>query len=177
SAEQLPVLTPRLLEKLKRLTLVSLASALKVLHYDDLMRELDCTHEQQLEDLVIDAIYNELLVAKLDQQRRLVEVEYVVGRDVRREDLQAICEKLDKWSGVCKEELDKLAVRVEEVEKRAVTKRSDERRFASAQQELRLMYAASSSATAVPDNLARYDSQYASSEYQREERRTGAGTS
>ncbi|KAJ2832840.1 hypothetical protein FBU31_002008, partial [Coemansia sp. 'formosensis'] len=98
ASAQLPQLTERQLEKLKHLSLVSLASVTKVLPYDDLIRELDCGQEQQMEDLVIDTIYKGLLSAKLDQQRRLVEVEFVVGRDVRHGDLQAIYESLSQWA-------------------------------------------------------------------------------
>ncbi|KAJ2099761.1 COP9 signalosome complex subunit 7a [Coemansia sp. S142-1] len=169
---QLPELTERQLEKLKHLSLVSLASVSKVLPYDDLIRELDCAHEQQMEDLVIDTIYKGLLSAKLDQQRRLVEVEFVVGRDVRRGDLQAIYESLDKWSAVCEKELDTLTVGVNDAEQKLVSKRAKEREFTFALQDLHMAHA---SAGGEPESLARYDSQYASSEYQNEERRTGAG--
>ncbi|KAJ2371574.1 COP9 signalosome complex subunit 7b, partial [Coemansia sp. RSA 2611] len=174
-AAQLPELSERQLEKLKHLSLVSLASASKVLPYDDLIRELDCAHEQQMEDLVIDTIYKGLLSAKLDQQRRLIEVEFVVGRDVRREDLQAIYESLDQWSVLCEKELDTLTDGVNTAERESVSKRTREREFTFALQDLRMAYAAHASMGDDADSLARYDSQYTSSEYQREERRAGAG--
>ncbi|KAJ2056729.1 COP9 signalosome complex subunit 7a [Coemansia sp. S146] len=172
ASAQLPELTERQLEKLKHLSLVSLASVLKVLSYDDLIRELDCAHEQQMEDLVIDTIYKGLLSAKLDQQRRLVEVEFVVGRDVRRGDLQAIYDSLDKWSAVCEKELNTLTVGVNTAEQELVSKRAKEREFTFALQDLHMVHALSGG---EPESLARYDSQYTSSEYQNEERRTGAG--
>ncbi|KAJ2751986.1 COP9 signalosome complex subunit 7b [Coemansia pectinata] len=171
ASTQLPELTERQLEKLKHLSLVSLASVSKVLPYDDLIRELDCAHEQQMEDLVIDTIYKGLLSAKLDQQRRLVEVEFVVGRDVRRGDLQAIYDSLDKWSAVCEKELNTLTVGVNTAEQELVSKRAKEREFTFALQDLHMEHASSGG---EPESLARYDSQYTSSEYQNEERRTGA---
>ncbi|KAJ2486514.1 COP9 signalosome complex subunit 7a [Coemansia sp. RSA 2050] len=173
AAAQLPELSERQLEKLKHLSLVSLASASKVLPYNDLIRELDCAHEQQMEDLVIDTIYKGLLSAKLDQQRRLVEVEFVVGRDVRRGDLQAIYESLDQWSALCEKELNTLTDGVNTAESESVSKRTREREFTFALQDLRMAYAAQASAGDEPDGLVRYDSQYTSSEYQREERRAG----
>ncbi|KAJ2741615.1 COP9 signalosome complex subunit 7b [Coemansia sp. BCRC 34301] len=169
---EFPELTDRQLEKLKHLSLVSLASTTKVLPYDDLIRELDCAHEQQMEDIVIDTIYKGLLTAKLDQQRRLVEVEFVVGRDVRQGDLQAIYDSLSLWSTVCEKELSTLADDVTAAERESISKRVKEREFTFALQDLRMAYAAHASAGGEPDSLARYDSQYASSEYQREERRT-----
>ncbi|KAJ2317320.1 hypothetical protein GGI00_006806, partial [Coemansia sp. RSA 2681] len=168
----LPVLTERQLEKLKHLSLVSLASTTKVLPYDDLIRELDCAHEQQMEDLVIDTIYKGLLTAKLDQQRRLIEVEFVVGRDVRQGDLQGIYDSLDQWSTVCEKELNTLADGVNTAERESVSKRVKEREFTFALQDMRMTYAAHPPMGGEPDNLARYDSQYTSSEYQREEQRT-----
>ncbi|KAJ2890917.1 hypothetical protein GGI21_000709 [Coemansia aciculifera] len=169
ASAQLPELTERQLEKLKHLSLVSLASTTKVLPYDDLIRELDCAHEQQMEDLVIDTIYKGLLTAKLDQKRRLVEVEFVVGRDVRRGGLQDIYNALDQWSAVCEKELNRLGDGVNAAERESIAKRVKEREFTLDLQKLRMTYA---SVAGEPDSLARYDSQYASSEYQREERRT-----
>ncbi|KAJ1655404.1 hypothetical protein GGF38_004763, partial [Coemansia sp. RSA 25] len=109
----------------------------------------------------------------LDQQRRLIEVEFVVGRDVRQGDLQGIYDSLDQWSIVCEKELNTLADGVNTAERESVSKRVKEREFTFALQDMRMTYAAHPPMGGEPDNLARYDSQYTSSEYQREEQRTG----
>eukprot|EP01065_Artemidia_motanka_P009496 TRINITY_DN14863_c0_g1_i1.p1 TRINITY_DN14863_c0_g1~~TRINITY_DN14863_c0_g1_i1.p1 ORF type:complete len:264 (+),score=81.59 TRINITY_DN14863_c0_g1_i1:62-853(+) len=94
---QLPELNPLQLHKLKQLTLVALAAESRVLGYDDLLAALSIADVRELEDVVIDAITNDLLNAKLDQGKRQVEVLDVIGRDVRREDIGKMVEKLSLW--------------------------------------------------------------------------------
>ncbi|KAJ2501968.1 COP9 signalosome complex subunit 7b [Coemansia sp. RSA 1972] len=169
AAAQFPQLSPQQLNKLKHLTLVTLASNEKVLHYDMLIAELDCSSEQEMEDLVIEAIYKNILMAKLDQKRRLVEVDFTVGRDVRKQDLPDIFAKLEAWSNTCDEALEKLSADIETVNAEAAAKLDDSRNFTNTLQELR-----SNHVMAATEGLPRSDSQYESSEYQREAQRVGA---
>ncbi|KAJ1892091.1 COP9 signalosome complex subunit 7b [Kickxella alabastrina] len=168
---QLPELSEQQIEKLKHLTLVSLASDFKILEYDLLLKELDCQSEQQMEDLVIEATYRKLLSGKLDQQRRLIEVDYVVGRDVRREDLQKISNSLNYWSLVCEDVLADISKNIELANSSVLTKRKEEREFASALQEVRASQFALSKARRSGGESV-FEPQYASSEYQREDIRT-----
>lgn len=48
------------------ITITDMASKTKDLGYDTLMRTLDIKDLRELEDLIIDCIYNELLKGKLD---------------------------------------------------------------------------------------------------------------
>jgi len=48
------------------ITIADMASRDKDLGYDNLMRTLDINDLRELEDLIIDCIYNELLKGKLD---------------------------------------------------------------------------------------------------------------
>ncbi|KAJ2795429.1 COP9 signalosome complex subunit 7b, partial [Coemansia guatemalensis] len=169
-AAQVSELNERLLRKLKHLTLVSLASQNKILKYDDLMKNLDCSAEQDVEELVIETTYNNLVKAKLDQKRRLVEVDYVVGRDVRREDLQSIYSQLEQWSQTCKDALDDLTSEIDAANASAVAQKNDSVEFERTLQSLRAAQATESAAPAT-DGLPRTDSQYASAEYQAEENR------
>lgn len=97
-----PTLSTNHLNKLRHLTLVSLASRSRVLQYSSLIRDLDL-HDtnsissggpsshisakdiRALEDIIIDAIYAGILSARLDQRKQRVEVESVMGRDVKGE--------------------------------------------------------------------------------------------
>ncbi|KAJ2657544.1 COP9 signalosome complex subunit 7b [Coemansia sp. RSA 1199] len=171
-AAQLPQLSPQQLSKLKHLTLVTLASNEKVLQYDRLIAELDCSSEQEMEDLVIEAIYKNILMAKLDQKRRLVEIDFTVGRDVRKQDLPDIYAKLEAWSNTCEEALEKISADIETVNAEAAAKRDDSRNFTNTLQELR-----SNHVMAATEGLPRSDSQYESSEYQREAQRVGTDAS
>ncbi|ORX72329.1 hypothetical protein DL89DRAFT_321382 [Linderina pennispora] len=166
-SQQLPEINGHQLEKLKYLTLVTLASHAKVLQYNDLMSELECTDEQQMEDLVIESIYNGLLSAKLDQQRRLVEVDFVVGRDASRADLREMLSVLNSWSAVCDTALSDLNSRISNVSSEAVAKQMAEKDFTERLQEVRVKYAP----VAGDGDEPLHSSQYTSTEYQREEQR------
>lgn len=50
-------LTPVMDNKLKHLTILTLATQRKTLPYDDLMVELDLKNVRHLEDIIIEAIY------------------------------------------------------------------------------------------------------------------------
>lgn len=48
-----------------------------------LLPALDLTSARELEDLIIEALYSDLLKARINQKRQLLEVDSVVGRDVK----------------------------------------------------------------------------------------------
>jgi len=62
--ETLPPLTPQQVKKLKQLTIVSLCSETKVIPYSLLQKELDISELRELEDLIIDAIYQGIIQGK-----------------------------------------------------------------------------------------------------------------
>ncbi|KAJ1719898.1 COP9 signalosome complex subunit 7b [Coemansia erecta] len=172
---QLPKLNEKQTEKLKHLTLVSLASDAKVIPYNVLMKELEFSTEQQVEDMVIATIYKNLLSAKLDQQRQLIEIEYVIGRDVRRSDLQKIRNMLSEWSTVCEQALADISSNIEISNSQAASRKTEERSFTMALQELRTSHAVAFASGKGADRASRNDSQFSSSEYRNEEMRTGGG--
>ena len=69
-----PALNAAQITKLKLLSIVSAAMERRILPYADLIAALDAPSVRALEDLVIDAVYQGLLEATLDQQRGVVEV-------------------------------------------------------------------------------------------------------
>ncbi|TRM62798.1 hypothetical protein BD626DRAFT_496523 [Schizophyllum amplum] len=93
-----PALGAAQVTKLKLLSVVSAAMEHRILPYADLITALDAPSVRALEDLVIDAVYQGLLEATLDQQRGVVEVAYTVGRDVRPEALPELLAGLQAWS-------------------------------------------------------------------------------
>ncbi|EAU93360.2 hypothetical protein CC1G_04339 [Coprinopsis cinerea okayama7 len=98
--DSLPPLNPAQITKLKHLSIVSLASERRILPYADLLKALDVTTVRELEDLIIDAIYLDILQGKLDQKHEQLEVEYTMGRDVNVEEggLEAILNALQTWA-------------------------------------------------------------------------------
>ncbi|GAA5940622.1 PCI domain-containing protein [Sporobolomyces koalae] len=83
--DQYPSLSPEQEIKLKQLTILSLASENRILPYETLLSTLDIDTVPRLEDLLIESIYSNILVAKLDQKALRLEILSSLGRDVQRE--------------------------------------------------------------------------------------------
>jgi len=90
-------LKPAMLKKLQMITIAQMASENKQLRYASLKSALDISDLRQLEDLIIDCMYNELLKGKLDQKGQQVWVEYTFGRDSKQEDIGKMVAKLEDW--------------------------------------------------------------------------------
>ena len=66
--------------------------------YDAMMAATGITGVREIEDLVIDCIYEGVLTnAKMDQQKRLIEVDVVVGRDVHASQVAQMAAVLAAW--------------------------------------------------------------------------------
>ena len=65
--------------------------------YSDLLQALDVSNVRELEDLIIDAIYLDLLHGKLDQKEEQLEVTYTMGRDLEPGKLEQILAALEDW--------------------------------------------------------------------------------
>ncbi|KAI9980122.1 hypothetical protein PInf_026789 [Phytophthora infestans] len=95
--DELPELTPQQVNKLRKLTVVSLALRFKNIPYDTLMQDLDVSTVREVEDILIDTIYSGLIQGKLDQKLRCFVVKYAVGRDTRHEYIDDMIQKLTTW--------------------------------------------------------------------------------
>lgn len=65
--------------------------------YAVLLEQLQLKNVRQLEDLVIEAVYADVLRGSLDQRNQRLEVDYSIGRDIRREELSTITRTLQEW--------------------------------------------------------------------------------
>jgi len=54
---------------------------------------------RELEDLIIEAIYQKIILGKLDQKTRALEVEFAIGRDIRPGQIDEMILVLQNWSG------------------------------------------------------------------------------
>eukprot|EP01115_Flamella_aegyptia_P011888 TRINITY_DN57227_c0_g1_i1.p1 TRINITY_DN57227_c0_g1~~TRINITY_DN57227_c0_g1_i1.p1 ORF type:complete len:180 (-),score=32.38 TRINITY_DN57227_c0_g1_i1:325-864(-) len=97
NASQLPTLTPGQQKKLQQLTIVSLSYATKSIPYSVLQKELDISEVRELEDVIIDAIYQGLIDGKLDQQKKQLDVESAIGRDLKPDALDNMLNVLTLW--------------------------------------------------------------------------------
>ncbi|KAG8871552.1 hypothetical protein FRB97_008583 [Tulasnella sp. 331] len=96
--DALPPLNANQLIKLKNLSIVSLSSKSRILPYAHLKTYLDIGTMRELEDLIIDAMYQDVLRGRLDQKEQQLEVEYTMGRDLRPGQLEEILAALKDWS-------------------------------------------------------------------------------
>lgn len=71
--------------------------ALQILPYSLLLQELQVASIRELEDLIIDAIYLDVLRGKLDQKEQQLEIEYTMGRDLEPGKLEKLLEALQNW--------------------------------------------------------------------------------
>ena len=69
----------------------------KYLTYDFLRSELDVSDNQELEELLLDLIFNKLINATLDEKDKVVHVEWTFGRDAKPEDIDQMLAKLEGW--------------------------------------------------------------------------------
>ena len=68
-----------------------------MLDYSILMASLKIDNVRELEDLIIDCIYNELIEGQLDQRGQQFHVTQCFGRDMRVQDIDGCLAKLEDW--------------------------------------------------------------------------------
>lgn len=96
-----PALSATMKTKLRHLTVATLATKHKYLAYSSLLEQLDMENTRQLENLLISAIYANVIHGKLDQQNSRLEVDWTIGRDIQPADLDNILSTVDAWCGAC----------------------------------------------------------------------------
>ncbi|KAL4120071.1 hypothetical protein QTP88_012810 [Uroleucon formosanum] len=110
--EYLPELSEPQIKKLQYLTIVSLANKMKRIPYDVLLKELDVDNVRDLEDLIIEAIYSNVVSGELDQQSDYLEVDWTVGRDVGSNDIDNMIDTLQQWCDSCESVLSTVQARI-----------------------------------------------------------------
>lgn len=96
-----PPLSDTAVTKLRHLTLVSMATGQKSILLSTLGKELGLEATRDLEDLIIEAMYTDIIHGHLDQKNGVLEVDYSIGRDIKPEDLPAIVNTLQSWCDTC----------------------------------------------------------------------------
>ncbi|CAJ0930537.1 unnamed protein product [Ranitomeya imitator] len=94
--DSLPELSAVQKNKLKHLTIVSLASRMKCIPYSVLLKDLDMRNLRELEDLIIEAVYTDIIQGKLDQRNHVLEVDFCIGRDIPKKDISSIVKTLQE---------------------------------------------------------------------------------
>ncbi|KAJ3117645.1 hypothetical protein HDU96_006075 [Phlyctochytrium bullatum] len=91
----------------------------EILPYDKLLQYLDIANVRELEDLIIDAIYQDIIKGKLDQKRGCVEIESAMGRDLKPGQADLVLETLRNWTTVTGALMNAIDSRLEFIHKDA----------------------------------------------------------
>ena len=108
-----PTLSEMQIKKLRLLTIASLASESKHVQYSILMRNLALGNLREVEDLIIEAIYADIIKGKLNQKEERLEVDFVIGRDIRVEMVDNIISILDSWRANCETAMSSLEAQIQ----------------------------------------------------------------
>jgi hypothetical protein len=71
--------------------------SLQVIPYTILLQHLDILNVRELEDLVIECIYQGLIRGQLDQKHKQLEVDFAIGRDIRPGEIEEMMTVLANW--------------------------------------------------------------------------------
>lgn len=124
----LPALSLAQTQKLRQLSLLTLAQDRSNLSYDALQKALGLSSARQLEDLVITVIYAGLLHATLDPARQAVQVNSVAPlRDLAPGSIQNMIVALNNWSDKCTSTLGDLEAQIRNIRAAAATREKEKR--------------------------------------------------
>jgi COP9 signalosome complex subunit 7 len=92
-----PELSENQLKKLRKLTILQICSERQnTFSYERLMKELVLIDSRVLEEIFIEAEYQDLLKCNINQKNQEIQVKLLKGRDIKEGDTQEIEEKLKK---------------------------------------------------------------------------------
>lgn len=99
-------------KKLRQLTIVTLATKEKRIPYSKLLTELCLENLRELEDIIIEVIYADIVHGKLNQMTKTLEIDYTIGRDIKPTDIGKISTVLTEWCLNCENVLAELEAQV-----------------------------------------------------------------
>ncbi|KAF9360880.1 hypothetical protein BGX26_007297 [Mortierella sp. AD094] len=114
--DALPEITESQRSKLQQLSIVTLSERARAIPYKDLLEYLEIANVRQLEDLIMDAIYQNVINANLDQKLKQVEVHSAMGRDLRPGQAQVMLRVLEDWTKTSETLLKALSTKMTQVQ-------------------------------------------------------------
>ncbi|KAL7842476.1 hypothetical protein SRHO_G00241650 [Serrasalmus rhombeus] len=97
----LPPLSDAQRNKLRHLTITTLAANTQCIPYSVLQTALEVASVRQLEDVLIEAVYSDVIKGKLDQCKQQLEVDACIGRDMCSKDTGELAQTLKSWCAGC----------------------------------------------------------------------------
>lgn len=133
----LPQLNAAQTLKLRQLSLLTLARDPHNLSYANLQRDLGLPDARAVEDLVISAIYADLVEAQLDPRNQTVHVSSVSPlRDLAPNSIPSVLGALRAWSGRCTSTLADLEAQVAAIRNAAAQRQAEQRAWEETQERL-----------------------------------------
>ena len=123
------VLNEKQLKKLKMLSVITMAGKSKTLSYTKLSKDLDISSKKDLEDILLELIYNRLINATLDEKNKVVYVEWTFGRDTKAEDVDEMVEKLELWVEKMKKVETNVERHINDLDNSLMRSKQDKREF------------------------------------------------
>ncbi|KAF9116299.1 hypothetical protein BGX27_003607 [Mortierella sp. AM989] len=114
--DSLPEISEAQRTKLQQLSIVTLSERVRAIPYKDLLEYLEIANVRQLEDLIMDAIYQNVINANLDQKLKQVEVHSAMGRDLRPGQAQVMLGVLEDWTKTSEALLKALSAKMTQVQ-------------------------------------------------------------
>ena len=137
ATQNLPSLNEQQALKLRQLSLLTLAKNPLNLSYETLQTALGLNDARALEDLVISAIYADLITAQLDPHNQVVHISSVSPlRDLAPNSIPAMLASLQEWSDRCTTTLAGLEAQIAAIKDTAAQKHSEKKAWASKTEEL-----------------------------------------
>ncbi|KAK7967517.1 COP9 signalosome complex subunit 7a [Apiospora aurea] len=135
--QNLPSLNEQQTLKLRQLSLLTLAKDPHNLSYASLLSALGLSDARAVEDLVISAIYADLITAQLDPHNQVVHVSSVSPlRDLAPNSIPAMLASLQDWSSRCTTTLADLEAQIAAIKDTAAQKHSEKKAWTSKTEEL-----------------------------------------
>ncbi|CAO3614504.1 unnamed protein product [Cunninghamella echinulata] len=169
---QLPTLTENQIVKLKQLSIITLCEKNRALNYRDMQNYLDISTVRELEDLIIDAIYQGILTGKLDQRNQQLQVNTTIGRDLRPNQLDDIINNVTSWMQQASSVVQVLENKIQQVNQHIIQNESNQKQYEATIEQIRKEVHAkektsssSSSSTSSNDKKKEKEVSYDSQEY------------
>jgi len=111
--KMLPELSENQMLKLKKLTIVQLASEHRTIPYVLLLEKLDIITLRELEDLIIECMYQGLVEGKLDQEKHQFQVDQTIGRDIQLNEIDRLVSVLVDWQKKTEMQLEEINEKIQ----------------------------------------------------------------
>ena len=127
-------LNEKQLKKLKMLSVITMAGESETMGYDQISKDLDIKNKQDLEDILLELIYNRLINATLDEKNKRVHITWTFGRDIGTgstsgEGVDEMVRKLEDWVKTMQKVENNIERHIQDLDSDLMKSKNDKRDF------------------------------------------------